>query len=91
MCVLCSQGGKTMKSFFSFLLCLLLELMSLLGLGGVSGDKAQADVNEPVDVIVELETVSVLDKVNRLRKGKKSLKAMWKAKAIKPCFLHRRV
>ena len=83
MCVLCSQGGKTMKSFFSFLLCLLLELMSLLGLGGVSGDKAQADVNEPVDVIVELETGSVLDKVKTPSQREKIVKSYVESESYK--------
>lgn len=64
-----------MKSVLSFLLCLLLELMSLLGLGAPGEAVAQTDLNEPVDVIVELETASVLDKVKKASEREQIVKS----------------
>ena len=68
-------GGNIMKSILSFLLCLLLELMSLLGLGGTDTNKPGTDINTPVDVIVELETSSVLDKVKTASQREKIVKS----------------
>ena len=64
-----------MKSLFSFLLCILLELMSLFGLGAPGVSSPETDINEPVDVIVELETASVLDKVKKASQREKIVKS----------------
>lgn len=69
------REGNLLKSVFSFFLCLLLELMSLLGLGGTGAATTQTDLNTPVDVIVELETSSVLDKVKTASQREKIVKS----------------
>ncbi|MGN1195372.1 MAG: S8 family serine peptidase, partial [Acutalibacteraceae bacterium] len=50
---------------------------------GASGDNIQTDVNEPVDVIVELETESVLDKVKTASQREKIVKSYVESESYK--------